>query len=147
MKMTILSLVFLLFILNGFALSQQELHKAAYKGDIELVRKLLKNNPDPNERDTFGGTALHAAMFQKNVAVIQILIDHGFDVNVQGLSNGYTPLHDAVWANNLSAVKLLLKHGAKVDIKGKDGLTPYAKAKQEGRDEIVEYFNSKGIGN
>ncbi len=146
MKKTVLSLVFILFVFNGVALGQQELHKAAHKGDIELVKRLLKNNPDPDERDSFGGTALHAAMFQKNTAVIQILIDFGFDVNAQGLSNGYTPLHDAVWANNIDAVKLLLKYGAKVDIKGQDGLTPYAKADQEGKDEIVKYFDSKSIG-
>jgi len=146
MKKISISLVFILFVFNGLALCKQELHKAAYNGNIEQVKRLLKNNPDPDERDSFGGTALHAAMFQKNMDVIKILIDYGFDVNVQGLANGYTPLHDAVWANNLEAVKILLKHGAKVDIKGKDGLTPYSKAKQEGKEEIVKYFNSKGIG-
>ncbi len=147
MKKMILSLVLILFVFNGFALCNQELHKAAHRGDIESVKRLLKNNPNPDERDSFGGTALHAAMFQKNMEVIKLLIEYGSDVNVQGLKNGYTPLHDAVWANNLEAVKILLKHGAKVDVKGKDGLTPYTKAKQEGKDEIVKYFNSKGIGN
>ncbi len=146
MKKIVISLVFILFVLNGFALSQQELHQAAHKGDIESVKRLLKNNPDPDKRDSFGGTALHAAMFQENMEIVRILIDYGFDVNVQGPANGYTPLHDAVWANNLEAVKLLLKHGAKADIKGKDGLTPYSKARQEGKEEIIKYFNSKGIG-
>jgi len=146
MKKIIISLVFILFVFNGFAHCKQELHKAAYNGDIEMVKRLLKNNPDPDERDSFGGTALHATMFQKNMEIIKILIDYGFNVNGQGLANGYTPLHDAVWANNLEAVIILLKNGEKVGIKGKDGLTPYSKAKKEGKKEILKYFKSKGIG-
>jgi len=59
--------------------------------------------------------------------------------------NGYTPLHDAVWADNLEAIKLLLAEGAKTTIKAKDGLTPYAKAKEEGKIGIVTYFESRGI--
>ncbi|MEW6664234.1 MAG: ankyrin repeat domain-containing protein [Thermodesulfobacteriota bacterium] len=50
---------------KGF-LWEGRLHKAAHKGDIELVKNLLQRDTDPDERDSFGGTALHAAMFQKN---------------------------------------------------------------------------------
>ena len=97
------------FLFPTTAFCKDSLHKAAYNGDIELVSKILKNNVNPDERDSFGGTALHAAMFQKNTEIITLLINHGFDVNAQGLSNGYTPLHDAVWANNLEAVRILLR--------------------------------------
>jgi len=124
------------------ALGGDSLHKAAYNGDIQLVRTLLKDPVDPDERDSFGGTALHAAMFQKNADIIRLLIEHGFDVNAQGPANGYTPLHDAVWADNLEAVKILLAHGAKTDIQAKDGLTPYEKAKREGKTEIARYLEA-----
>jgi hypothetical protein len=137
---SMLSISFM-FPITGFC--KDSLHKAAYKGDIELVNKILESNVNPDERDSFGGTALHAAMFQKNTEIITLLISHGFDVNAQGLANGYTPLHDAVWANNLEAVKILLKHGARTDIRGKDGLTPYEKALKEDKKEIAEYFKSK----
>jgi len=122
-----------------------EIHKAAYNGDIVKVQELLKKGVDPDERDSFGGTALHAAMFQKNMEIVKLLLENQFDVNAVGPQNGYTPLHDAVWADNLEAVKILLDKGARTNIKGKDGLTPYAKAKQEGRREIVKQFESRGI--
>jgi len=145
-KNTLLISIFAIsFLFPTTAFCQDSLHKAAYKGDIELVRKILKNKVNPDERDSFGGTALHAAMFQKNTEVITLLINYGFDVNAQGLSNGYTPLHDAVWANNLEAVKILFKYGARTDIGGKDGLTPYEKALKENKKEIVEYFKSRGV--
>jgi ankyrin repeat protein len=136
-----LSAIFFFSPINAFG--ENSLHQAAYDGNIELVRKILRNKVDPDKRDSFGGTALHAAMFQKNVEIITLLINHGFDVNAKGLANGYTPLHDAVWANNLEAVRILLEHGARADIQAKDGLTPYEKAKKEGKKEIVSYMESK----
>jgi hypothetical protein len=140
----LISMLAISFLFPTTPLCKDSLHKAAYNGDIELVKKILKSKVNPDERDSFGGTALHAAMFQKNTEIITILINYGFDVNAQGLSNGYTPLHDAVWANNLEAAKILLKRGARTDIRGKDGLTPYEKALKEDKKAIAEYFKSKG---
>ncbi|OHD13033.1 MAG: hypothetical protein A2086_07505 [Spirochaetes bacterium GWD1_27_9] len=140
-KILLISLLMSFFLIEAFC--GDILHKAAYNGDMELVKKILKTKVNPDERDSFGGTALHAAMFQKNIEIIILLIDNGFDVNAIGTSNGYTPLHDAVWANNLEAVKILVSSGAKTDIKGKDGLTPYEKAVKDGKKEIINFFDSK----
>lgn len=116
------------------------LHKAAYAGKLDEVQKILATKPDPDARDPFGGTALHAAMFQKNMQIVELLIDYGLDINAIGPANGYTPLHDAVWADNREAVKLLLAKGAKPDVKAKDGLTPLEKAQKEGKNELAECF-------
>ena len=144
-NISLIGMLAISFLFPATAFCKDSLHKAAYNGNIELVRKILKNNINLDERDSSGGTALHAAMFQKNTEIITLLINHGFDVNAQGLSNGYTPLHDAVWANNLEAVIILLKRGARTDIRGKDGLTPYEKALKEDKKKIDEYFKSKGF--
>ncbi len=134
------------FLLGTSALGQDDaIHKAAYHGEIQKVRDLLQKGANPDARDSFGGTALHAAMFQKNVEIVKVLLDHGCDINAQGTGNGYTPLHDAVWADNGEAVNLLLDKGAKTNLKGKDGLTPYAKARREGKTKILRIFESRGI--
>lgn len=117
--------------------TDDRLHKAAHSGDLARVRSLLQQGVNPDARDSYGGTALHAAMFQRDTRIVELLITHGFDVNAVGPRNGYTPLHDAIWANNLEAARLLLDHGARTDIKGKDGLTPYDKAVREGKPEIA----------
>lgn len=115
------------------------LHKAAHRGDVAQVRALLeKGGVDPDARDSYGGTALHAAMFQDRIEVVALLLAHGFDPNAIGPRNGYTPLHDAVWADNLPAARLLLEHGARTDIKGKDGLSPYEKAVREGKKKMAD---------
>jgi ankyrin repeat protein len=138
-------LLFFLFVTHSAFAQNAEIHKAAYNGDINKVRELLQKGVKPDERDSFGGTALHAAMFQKNIQIVKLLLQNGFDINAQGTQNGYTPLHDAVWANNLEAAKLLLDEGAKTNLKGKDGLTPLGKAKNEKKTEIVKYFESRVI--
>jgi ankyrin repeat protein len=125
---------FLMILLPRLVSGQDaEIHKAAYNGDIKRVQDLLAKGVNPDARDSYGGTALHAAMFQKNMEIVKLLLEHGFDVNAIGPQNGYTPMHDAVWANNIEAVRLLLDRNAKTDIKGKDGLTPFAKAQKEGK--------------
>lgn len=116
--------------------------KAAYHGKVEQLQTLLKQDFDPDTRDSYGGTALHAAMFQDNVKIVKMLLSAGFDPNAIGPKNGYTPLHDAVWANNIEAAKLLLAVGAKTDIKGLDGHTPLEKARNENKTDLVELLES-----
>ncbi|USD62617.1 ankyrin repeat domain-containing protein [Vibrio sp. SCSIO 43140] len=118
------------------------IHLAAYHGNEQRVIELLKANPDPDDRDSYGGTALHAAMFQENTRIVELLIDAGFDVNAVGPRNGYTPLHDAVWGNNLLALKILVENGGDISIKGKDGNTPLEKAIAENKPEIAAYLRS-----
>jgi ankyrin repeat protein len=110
---------------------------AAYKGDVEMVKKILATMPDPNVRDAFGGTALHDAIFQENLEVIKLLLDYGFDINAIVPSNGYTPLHYCVWTGNLPALKLLLTYQPDRTIKAKDGLTPLEKATKDGKREFI----------
>ncbi|RQW21595.1 ankyrin repeat domain-containing protein [Rhodobacteraceae bacterium CH30] len=126
-------------LIFGVAVSaENSIHRAAHQGDVAQLQVLLtQKGIDVNARDSFGGTALHAAMFQKNIKVVELLLNAGFDVNAVGPRNGYTPLHDAVWANNVPAAQLLLAKGARTDIKGKDGMTPYEKAVKEGKTEIA----------
>ncbi|WED23457.1 ankyrin repeat domain-containing protein [Vibrio sp. JC009] len=134
------------FLLSALGFSYQALcsdsiHLAAYHGNEEKVIELLASHPDPDARDSYGGTALHAAMFQNNTEIVRLLVDAGYDVNAVGPSNGYTPLHDAVWADNLPALKILVENGGDTRIKGLDGNTPLEKARKEGKDEIVVYLS------
>jgi ankyrin repeat protein len=142
---------FLALVLMGvFSLSAQEktfppkaIIAAAYKGDVETVKEILATNPDKNVRDSFGRTALHDAMFQKNMEVIRLLLEYGFDVNATGPANGYTPLHDAVWVNNVDAAKLLLESGADTTIKNTDGFTPLDMARKTGKRKMILLLSRK----
>jgi ankyrin repeat protein len=110
---------------------------ASYLGDEDLVRDILSTDIDKNVRDNFGDTALHVAIYQKNVSVIKMLLDYGFDPNAVAAGNGNTPLHNAVAANNAAAARLLIQYGANKNIKAKDGFTPIDKARKEDKREML----------
>jgi ankyrin repeat protein len=116
---------------------------AAYKGDVEMVKKILATNPDPDVRNKFGATALHEAIWASNLEVIKLLLDYGFDVNAVVPSNGYTPLHYAVWLNKPDAVRLLIQYKADRNIKDKKNQTPLEKASKEGKRDLILALSRK----
>jgi ankyrin repeat protein len=113
--------------------------KAVADGDAAQVKILLESNPRINvdKRDSYGGTALHGAMFIKNADIVTLLIKYGYDVNAVGPRNGYTPLHDAVWANYPEGAKLLIAAGADVTVKNHTGLTALELARKDGKKELI----------
>jgi hypothetical protein len=54
--------------------SWTDLHDAAYKGDVERVKKLLKKGKNPNARDEYGDTPLHWAALKGHVDVVKLLL-------------------------------------------------------------------------
>jgi ankyrin repeat protein len=123
--------------------------EAVATGDPAKVKEALASNPmiDVDERDSFGGTALHGAMFKRNAEITLLLIEHGYDVNAVGPASGYTPLHDAVWAGYSDGVKILVEHGADLSIKNHDGQTALEKAIEDGKKEIADYLEQAAAKN
>ena len=120
------------------ALPPQAIIVASYRGDDVMVRELLKVGVDKDVRDALGATALHASMFQSNLAVVKLLLDYGFDPNARATKNGNTPLHYAVASNNLGAAQLLLQYHANKNIRNLEGLTPLEKARREEKDAMIK---------
>jgi len=110
---------------------------AAYRGDENVMREILAENPDTNFRDAAGATALHLSIYQSNMEMIRLLLESGFDPDAVTERNGYTPLHYAVKANNADAARLLLQYNANRSIKSLDGLTPYQLAVKEQKRSLV----------
>jgi hypothetical protein len=73
--------------------------------------------------NVMGDAALKAPKAPQVIAAMQILIDHGADVNaVDGA--GLTPLHGAAQKGLDEVVQYLADHGAKLDTKDKRDRTP-----------------------
>lgn len=89
------------------------LHRAAYWGVEDAVRRLLATGAQPQERDPHGETPLHKAVRWGHLESVQALIDHGADVNVPD-PQGVTPLHWAVLNGRTDVTTLLLQKGAHV---------------------------------
>jgi len=98
------------------------LHCSAIKGNVALVRKLLRMGADPNTQDNAGWSPLHEACNRGNLSVAKLLLRHGARVNSSGMGKE-TPLHDAARNGHYQVVRLLLLHGGDPQLLNGDGRT------------------------
>ncbi|PNH06555.1 Ankyrin repeat domain-containing protein 13C [Tetrabaena socialis] len=73
------------------------LHRAAWYGQAQLVRKLLagRSKAEMRELDSQGNTALHVAVMRRQVPVVTALLEAGCPAG-QRSSRGWVPLMEAV---------------------------------------------------
>ncbi|MHB1142055.1 MAG: ankyrin repeat domain-containing protein [Sulfuricaulis sp.] len=92
-------------------------------GKVAEIRSMLDRGANPDARISDGHiTALHRAVEQNQLEVIQLLIERGADINAE-TSYGITPLVLAATTGRESAVRLLHAHGASLDHKTQSGNT------------------------
>jgi len=105
----------------------KEIIKAAKKGDVASLKRLLASDPSLIEaRDSDGSTPLHCAVWKGHQQAVAFLLSAGADVNARNNNDhwGTTPLHAAAHANQAAIAELLLQHGANVTAKDLAGKTP-----------------------
>ncbi len=70
----------------------EKLIEAVNRGDVEGVRTLLRNHVEfVSKRDELGATALHHAALGGHRAVVQLLLEHGAEINAIDSRFGATP--------------------------------------------------------
>ncbi|KAH8433190.1 ankyrin repeat domain-containing protein [Aspergillus melleus] len=100
---------------------------AAEEGYTEIVRMLLENGEDVNERDTTEKerSPIHWAALEGQAEVVKLLLEKGANVEARDV-NMDTPLCLAITTSKSAVVDLLLKHNAKVNVRNSESLTPLA---------------------
>jgi hypothetical protein len=83
----------------------------------DLVDILLKKNADPTLADSNGLQAIHTAVLQGDLALLQKLLDAGANVNAQ-TKTGVTPLFLAASNDSLELVQFLCSKDADQRLKG-----------------------------
>ncbi|HJN89669.1 MAG TPA: ankyrin repeat domain-containing protein [Verrucomicrobiota bacterium] len=89
------------------------LYEAAGSSDLAVIRQLLANGADTNERNQFGRTPLHRAADEDRIEVVRLLLANGSDVNARDC-RGSTPLIAAAEFASLPVLELLVEAGADV---------------------------------
>jgi ankyrin repeat protein len=100
---------------------------------LEAAKVLLAAKADPNvEDETDRAAALHWAASEGKVAVAELLLAVGMDIDAQTGANayfpGFTPLHMAARFSQFAMVDYLIEHGAAVNIRDDHDATPLAVA-------------------
>ena len=103
------------------------LHEAARIGLADIACLLVEAGVDVNAVNEDGATALHEAVSAgvDSIAVIDLLLSHGVDINAHYGDKNATVIHHAILQNNVIIVGYLLEKGASItatDINGKTAL-------------------------
>lgn len=106
-------------------------YAAAY-GETYNVLELLRQGVAVDTPDSSGNTALGAACVEGERATVQLLREHGADVNWQRGILARTPLMQAVEMGHLEIVEYLLQAGADVSITDTEGSTAPDIARRKG---------------
>ena len=101
----------------------KHLYKAVKEHNINKVHTILaKKNINKyfgyRNKNEYGNSALHVAVANGNIPIINALLNKGFNVNALN-SLHVTPLHLAVKMNDIDIVKLLLNKGSDTTILSK----------------------------
>ncbi|KAH9020702.1 hypothetical protein EDB84DRAFT_561724 [Lactarius hengduanensis] len=114
------------------------LYYAVRTGHHALVEHVLSDRPqDVNAKGGYDGTALHAAISQKDVKVVWLLLENGADVNIRGIW-GQTPLHRASVEGLTNVVRWLLDRGVDVNAQQNNPSTALLLAALNGHLEVAE---------
>ncbi|XP_017663746.1 PREDICTED: putative ankyrin repeat domain-containing protein 31 isoform X4 [Lepidothrix coronata] len=120
---------------------ETQLHIAAKRGDLSLVKALISSGICVNEQDYAGWTAVHEASNGGFTDVILELLKAGADVNSRSL-DGVLPIHDAVSGNYLEAVRILLQHGANPYERNGAGQSAVDQACDEEMKELLKSYSA-----
>ncbi|KAM0872602.1 hypothetical protein ACQ4PT_038618 [Festuca glaucescens] len=121
--------------------------KAAFDGNLRLLKKMAKKVDLRGAKDAKGDTVLHFAARKGclriyRFQVMRYLIDHGADPAIAD-QRGTTPLHSAAEEGHCEAVKLLLSKGVPVDPVDHQG-APLHLAIAKDRPEVVKLLLEHG---
>lgn len=134
-----------------------EIAKALLAAGADVAAAMNRRRSQPLHYAADGCSSSPAWNPQRQVAMIQLLIESGADVHAQD-QNGATPLHRAVRTRCAAAVKFLLDAGADATVKNKPGSTPFHLAVQNtgrggsgdesaraAQQEIIRLFLERGV--
>ena len=80
-----------------------------------MAELLMKKGADIATKDTSGVTPLHAIARTDNIALAELLIAGGAEINVKDKNSGFTPL-DYAQDGNEGMIETLERHGGKCTI-------------------------------
>ncbi len=119
-------------------LVQEDLFSHAQAGDVLEVEQTLAAGANINKKNRFGQSALMLAATMGRLAVAELLVEEGADINAKDMEHGRSVLMFAVADGHLAVAELLIAKDVNVNAKNNDGYTALMFATIRGRLEIVK---------
>jgi ankyrin repeat protein len=125
------------------ASAAEDLLRAAQRNDATVALAAIEDGVDVNAHAPDGTTALHWAVYNGNVPLVERLIAAGADVAAAN-EFGSTPLAEAAIVGNTAIIEALLAAGADVDARGADGQTALMVVARSGNTAAAEALIARG---
>ncbi|TMW69731.1 hypothetical protein Poli38472_001887 [Pythium oligandrum] len=128
----------------------EELHsalrRACERDDADdIARFLLKRGADPNFPNQKGLAAMHVASMNGSQEMVELLIQSGGDVNLEGVVDGIRPLFCATKSPNQDVAALLLAHGACRTLRDKKGRSALHYTGTDRDESMIGYLIDQGV--
>ncbi|XP_044153104.1 fibronectin type 3 and ankyrin repeat domains protein 1 [Bufo gargarizans] len=122
----------------------EHLHRAVNMNDEAAVLKILQNgHVKANIPDKLGFTPLMVAAQRGDLRIVQLLIDHGADIN-QVNGSGKNSLMLACFSGHLEVVEYLRRQGASWENRDKGGCTAMHWAVDGDNLKLIEWMIADG---
>ncbi len=119
-----------------------------------MATLLIDRGADPNARNWDDVTPLHQGVRRRNLAVVEVLLARGADVDARDRGRGSTPLRRAVSGTGASGTagtsalmlplaRLLLEHGANPEARDKRGLSVLASARDPALRALLARYRKR----
>ena len=106
-------------------------------GGVSTVKKLLELGANPNSYRN-DNPAIAVATEKRNIEMIQLLLEHGADIDLKTKRKGLTPLMIASRDGNIDIVKFFLDAGADINAVNHNGNNALKVAVQSGQIDVVK---------
>ena len=123
----------------------ENLHRAAFLGDIAQMKSLIEGGIDLNKSAERGYAPLHWAIKAGQRDAAELLIAKGADINIRTGSGGWSPLHIAIMQDDKDMIAWLISKGANINLANQNNdLTPLLFAVTVAKHGLVKLLINEG---
>ncbi|EAY10299.1 hypothetical protein TVAG_491560 [Trichomonas vaginalis G3] len=121
------------------------LHTSIFENQIDIAKDFISYGSDIEAKVSLAGRPLNFAVSNNNTAMVELLVSHGANVNINDPKNDFSLLHIATILKNKNIIEILIKNSVQVNgDQNKYNLTPIFLASLLNYKEIVQLLISHG---
>lgn len=117
-----------------------------YHCDPDILELLIEHGADLNHVDHEGVSVFDVAVTYNNLAIIDRLLDGGFDVNKATRNSGFTPLMGAVCYGRSEIIEKLMEKGVNLTARDTHGFSAIDFARKMHKKSILALLEGKKDG-